>query len=394
MQRAYYKLITERIKEPRKFLQIVEGPRQVGKSTVIKQVLKTTDMPWLHFAADNVPATSNYWINECWMAARNKMVVENLAELLLVIDEVQKISNWAEAVKKEWDADTFNDINIKVILLGSSRVRLEKGLSESLKGRFEVIRMPNWSYQEMQEAFDMTLDEYIYFGGYPGAADLRKDIDRWHEYIKSSIIDATINNDILIDTPISKPALLRQTMELSSAYSGQLLSLTKMIGQLQDAGNTTTITNYLNLLKQSGMVCGLQKYTLDQARRRASVPKYQVFNNALMSLYAEHDFSSARQDHRIWGRFVESAAGAHILNCAYINNFDVFYWREENLEVDFVLAKNSRIVAIEVKSNNEKDTAGLHAFEERFHPHRTMIVGVGGLSLENFFKSDLKVLFE
>ena len=394
MQRAYFKIVTGRIKEPRKFIQIIEGPRQVGKSTLIKQILKTTDVTWMHFAADNVPTSQNYWISECWSAARNKMAVENLSELLLVIDELQKLTNWAEAVKKEWDADTFNDVNIKVILLGSSRVRLEKGLSESLKGRFEVIRMPNWSFQEMQEAFGMSMDEYIYFGGYPGAADLRHDLDRWQEYIKSSIIDATINNDILIDTPISKPSLLRQTIELSSAYSGQMLSLTKMIGQLQDAGNTTTIANYLNLLKQSGMVCGLQKFTLDQARRRASVPKYQVFNNALMSLYSEHDFSSARQDHRFWGRVVESAAGAHILNCAYTNNFEVFYWREENLEVDFVIKKNSRIIAIEVKSNHEKDTAGLHAFEERFHPYRTMIVGEGGVTLESFFKSDLKIFFE
>jgi hypothetical protein len=394
MQRTYFKIVTERIKEPRKFIQIIEGPRQVGKSTLIKQILKTTDVPWMHFAADNVPTSQNYWISDCWSAARNKMAVENLSELLLVIDELQKLTNWAEAVKKEWDADTFNDVNIKVILLGSSRVRLEKCLSESLKGRFEVIRMPNWSFQEMQEAFGMSMDEYIYFGGYPGSADLRHDLDRWQEYIKSSIIDATINNDILIDTPISKPYLLRQTIELSSAYSGQMLSLTKMIGQLQDAGNTTTIANYLNLLKQSGMVCGLQKFTLDQARRRASVPKYQVFNNALMSLYSEHDFSSARQDHRFWGRVVESAAGAHILNCAYTNNFEVFYWREENLEVDFVIKKNSRIIAIEVKSNNEKDTAGLHAFEERFHPYRNMIVGEGGVTLESFFKTDLKVLFE
>ena len=239
----------------------------------------------------------------------------------------------------------------------------------------------------------MSMDEYIYFGGYPGAADLRHDLDRWQEYIQSSIIDATINNDILIDTPISKPALLRQTVELSSAYSGQMLSLTKMLGQLQDAGNTTTIANYLQLLNQSGMVCALSKYAADQARRRASVPKYQVYNNALMTLFCEQDFVSARANHKLWGRIVESAVGAHILNCAYINKFQVYYWREGDKEVDFVLVKDSKVVAIEVKSNAEKDTAGLHEFAERFHPHRTMIVGEGGIALATFFSSDLKALF-
>ena len=393
IQRSHFQTIVARIKEPRKFIQIVEGPRQVGKSTLIKQVLRSISTPWMHFAADNVPATRSAWISDCWASARNKLQMEHLPELLLVIDELQKLQNWAEVVKKEWDADTFNDINIKVVLLGSSRVRLEKGLSESLKGRFETIKMPNWSLSEMQQAFGFTIDEYIYYGAYPGAADLRHDLDRWQEYISASIVDATINNDILMDTPIAKPALLRQTFELSSAYSGQMVSLTKMIGQLQDAGNTTTLAHYLELLAQSGMVCGLSKFAMDKARRRNSVPKYQVFNNALMSLYCEHDFATAHADHKLWGRLFESAVGAHIMNCAYTGRFEVYYWREGKSEVDFVLIKNSKIVAVEVKSNHDKDTSGLHVFNELFHPHRSVLVGEEGISVETFLHSDLKELF-
>ena len=393
-QRPYFKTIAARINEPRHFIQIIEGPRQVGKSTLIKQVLQSAEMPWLHFSADNVPATRQAWISDCWATARNRMQAENLNHLLLVIDEVQKLSNWAEVVKKEWDADTFNDIDIRVILLGSSRIRLERGLSESLKGRFEVIKMPNWSFTEMRDAFGMSLDEYIYYGAYPGAAVLYRDLDRWREYIRSAIVDATINNDILIDTPVAKPALLRRTFELSSAYSGQQVSLTKMLGQLQDAGNTTTLTHYLDLLGQCGMVCGLPKFAIDKARRRASIPKYQVYNNALLSLYCEHDFASARADHQLWGRLYESAVGAHIINCAYTSHFDVYYWRDGNKEVDFVLVRNSRVVAVEVKSNHQKDTAGLHAFQDMYHPHRTLVVGDEGLALETFLCSDLQFLFE
>ena len=393
IQRKQYQLLMSRIKEARKCIQVVEGPRQVGKSTLIKQVLHATDTPWLHFATDNVVTSGNEWISECWNTARNKMQIEHLSELLLVIDEVQRLSHWSDAVKKEWDADTFNDVNIKVILLGSSRVMLERGLSDSLKGRFEVIRMPNWSFAEMRDAFGTTLDEYIYYGGYPGAAEYISDPDRWRNYIRSSIVDATINNDILMDSPIGKPALLRRTFELSAAYSGQMLSLTKMIGQLQDAGNTTTLSGYLDLLDQSGMVCGLQKFATNQVRRRASVPKYQVYNNALLSFYSDEDFLTARSNHKVWGRFYESAVGAHIINCAYTSNFRVFYWREENDEVDFVLVRNSRIVAIEVKSNDTTDTVGLHCFEKMFQPYRTIIVGAGGIPLETFLSFDPVELF-
>lgn len=393
IQRSYFETIASRVNEPRKFLQIIEGPRQVGKSTLIKQVLKSTSLPWVHFTADNVPATRTAWISDCWATARNKLRMEHLPQLLLVIDEIQKLKNWGEVVKKEWDDDTFNDVPIKVILLGSSRIRLEKGLSESLKGRYETIKMPNWTLKEIQEGFGMTTDEYIYFGSYPGAADLRHDLDRWQEYISSSIVDATINNDILMDTPIAKPALLRQTFELSSAYSGQLVSLTKMLGQLQDAGNTTTLTHYLDLLNQAGMVCGLNKYAVDKARRRNSIPKYQVYNNAMMSLYCEHDFQSARADHKLWGRLFESAVGAHIMNCSYTNRFKVYYWREDGKEVDFVLVKDTKVVAIEVKSNHDKDTSGLHIFQDLFRPFRTVLVGEGGIDIDTFLRSDLKELF-
>lgn len=394
IQRKQYQTLVSRIKEPRKCIQVIEGPRQVGKSTLIKQVLKDIDVPWLHFSTDNVATTGNGWLNACWSTARTKMHIEHLDELLLVVDEVQRLPRWSDAVKQEWDADTFNDVNIKVVLLGSSRVLLERGLSDSLKGRFEVIRMANWSFAEMHDAFGITEDEYIYYGGYPGAADFIGDPDRWRNYIRSSIVDATINNDILMDSPIAKPALLRRTFELSAAYSGQQLSLTKMVGQLQDAGNTTTLSAYLDLLDQSGMVCGLQKFAMNQVRRRASVPKYQVYNNALLAFYSDYDFASARADHRVWGRFYESAVGCHIVNCAYMGNFRVFYWREGSDEVDFVLVRNSRVVAIEVKSNTVADTAGLHRFAEMFHPYRSLIVGDGGISLSTFFASDLTDLFD
>ncbi len=392
-KRSEYKTIKLRLEEPRKLIQVLVGPRQIGKSTVVKQVLKDIAIPYLFYSADNVPASNRAWVSDCWEASRSLLKNKGYDCLVLVIDEIQKIANWSEVVKKEWDGDTFNERNIKVLLLGSSRVLLEKGLSESLAGRFEEIRMAHWSYSEMKNAFGISLDQYMYYGAYPGAISLIDDDDRFRNYIQSAIIDSTINKDILMDSPVGKPALLRQTFELGAAYSGELLSLNKMLGSLQDAGNTSTLLSYLNLLNDSGLVCGLHKFSIDMARRKASIPKLQVYNNALKLVYYNTSFDKAIVDRRMWGRIFESAVGAYLINQAFKYRYDVFYWRERNLEVDFVLRRGDAIVAVEVKSNAEKDTRGLQEFRNRFHPQNAFIVGDGGISAEDFMSMDINALF-
>lgn len=392
-KRAEYQTITDRLKEQRRFIQVVMGARQIGKSTVVKQVLKDLDAPYQFYSADNVPATNSAWISNCWAAVRSLKESNGWDSVILVVDEIQKISNWSEVVKKEWDDDTFHDRDIKVLLLGSSRVLLEKGLSESLAGRFEQIRMSHWSYGEMKECFGFSLDQYLYYGGYPGAASLIDDTDRFQQYIQSSIIEATINKDILMDTPISKPALLRQTFELGAAYSGSLLSLNKMLGALQDAGNTATLAGYINLLNDSGLLGGLQKYSIDTARRKASIPKLQVYNNALKTVYSPLTFEQAITDRKAWGHIFESGIGAYLISQSFVHRFEVFYWRERNDEVDFILRKKGSVVAIEVKSNAEKRTEGLEKFRELFKPQKSFIIGDGGIGAEEFFSMDIKKLF-
>lgn len=392
-KRSEYKTIKSRMEEPRRFIQVVMGPRQIGKSTVVKQVLKDMNTPYQFFSADNVPASDQAWLSNIWESTRVLLKSGGHDSIILVIDEIQKIQNWSEVVKKEWDADSFHDRNIKVLLLGSSRVLLEKGLSESLAGRFEEIRMSHWSFGEMQECFGFSLEQFVYYGGYPGSASLIGDEDRFQQYIQSSIIDATINKDILMDTPIGKPALLRQTFELGAAYSGSLLSLTKMVGSLQDAGNTSTLAGYLGLLNDSGLLVGLQKYSVDAARKRASIPKLQVYNNALKTIYNGMTLEQVVADRKAWGHIFESAVGAYIVNEAFKHRFEVTYWRDGNDEVDFVLKKNNSIVAIEVKGNAEKRTAGLDEFKKKFNPINAFIVGPEGVKPEDFLKMDLRKLF-
>ena len=384
-QRKQYNTLLARMQEKRHFIQVIMGPRQVGKTTLMKQVVGAAGIPYVFYPADAVPATQLSWISDCWNAARAKMRVEGLKEFILVIDEIQKINGWSEVVKKEWDSDTFYDVNLKVILLGSSRVMLDKGLSDSLQGRFERIILTHWSYAEMRDAFGFSLDQYIYYGAYPGAAGLINDEDRWRDYITGSIVDATINKDILVNEKIAKPALLRQAFELSAAYSGKELSLTKMIGQMQDAGNTTTVTGYLNLLSQVGLVCGLNKYAVDMARKKNSVPKHQVYNNALKNIYCEKPFADAVMNRALWGRLFESAIGAHIISNSYAGDYNVYYWRTKpGCEVDYVLEKQGHLLAIEVKSNDDPGNTGLTEFKAQFKPYLALVVGDGGMNAEDF----------
>lgn len=388
-QRKQFNIVLSRIKEPRGKIQVVVGPRQVGKSTLMDQVLAQCPIPYSLAKADNVDSNDSNWIKRVWESARGTMTVKKETEHLLVIDEIQKITNWSEAVKEEWDWDCTNKLQLKVVLLGSSRLMIQSGLSESLAGRFELIRMGHWSLTEMQDAFGFSLDQYMYFGGYPGAAQFVHDETRWKRYIKDSIITPAVEKDIKLTTNIYKPVLMKRLFHLSCNYSALELSLTKMLGQLQDAGNVTTLANYLGILEQCQLVCGLQKYANDEARKYNSSPKYQVFNNALLTANQRGKFETIRSDSELWGRWVESAIGAHLLNSAEEQDYQVFYWRERNDEVDYIVATDDGCVAFEVKSGRRKMNSGMKEFEKAFKPVHSYIIGTGGISFEDFLKTDV-----
>ena len=393
-QRKYYHIIKERINEERFAIQVVAGPRQVGKTTVVGQVLDDIEMPFLSETADSVDPNNPEWISSIWANARSIMQVRRYNEFLIVIDEIQKLNNWSEFVKKEWDSDTRNKINIKVILLGSSRLLIKKGLTESLAGRYELIRMGHWSFDEMRDAFGFDINQYIYYGGYPQGAKYIQNEKRWRDYIKDSIIDPVVSKDILMTTTIYKPALLKQLFELSCDYSGEILSLTKMLGQLNDAGNVTTLSNYIDLLNDCQAVTKLYKYANDNARKFNSIPKYQVFNTALMSANTGRGFEKEFTDSKRWGRWVESAVGAYLVGNAEEYGYKVYYWREDNYEVDFVLEKKGVLIAIEVKSGRRTTNEGIAIFNKKFSPKMAFVVGSGALSIEEFLTLDLEMLFD
>lgn len=393
-KRRQFDELKSRIEEVRNKIQVISGPRQVGKSTLVKQVLKEISIDFTFISADNVEKNNVSWINEVWETARQRMKLKKTSEYLLVIDEVHKVNNWSEAVKKEWDADTFKDVNIKVVILGSSRLLIKDGLTESLAGRYELIHMSHWSFKEMKEAFGMDLEHYIFFGGYPGGVGFINNEVRWRKYIKDSIVAPAIAHDILMTKTIYKPELMKQLFELGCTYSGEEIALTKLLGQLQDAGNITTLANYLSTLNESHLLCGLQKYANDNARKYNSVPKMMVYNTALLSSLYGLNYSQVFTNPKMWGRWVESAVGTHLLNMANELDYRIYYWRERNDEVDFILEYNRQCIAIEVKSGRRTTNAGISVFKEKFRPLHTFIVGNGGIPLEEFLSSDLKYLFE
>ncbi|MGE0803485.1 MAG: ATP-binding protein [Lautropia sp.] len=381
-QRPQAGTLAKRLAEPRRFMQVVTGPRQVGKSTLVQQVTEGLRVPVRYASADEPTLRAADWIGQQWEATR---LEAGKGGALLVLDEIQKIPSWSETVKRLWDEDTRVKRPLKVVLLGSAPLLITSGLTESLAGRFETLHLPHWSLAEMRKAFGWSLDQYLFHGGYPGAAPLIGEPARWSRYVADSLIETSIARDVLLLSRVDKPALLRRLFDLACHYSGQVLSYTKMLGQLQDAGNTTTLAHYLDLLAGAGMVRGLPKYAGDAARQRGSSPKLQVLNTALMTATSGLSLAEARADREFRGRLAESAVGAHLANAAAAGDCEVYYWRERNHEVDFVVKAGRRLTAIEVKSGRAPLAhAGSAAFAQAFKVHRTLLVGGDGVPLEDF----------
>lgn len=392
-KRTLFETISKRLGERRRFIQVILGPRQVGKTTVIQQVLQEIKIPF-HYAAADLPAPPDtQWISRQWDLARIK--TERSTGVVLVLDEIQKVAHWSDEVKRLWDEDGRLGNNIRVVLLGSSSLLIQKGLSESLGGRFELIRFPHWAWTEMRDCFGWSPDQYVFFGGYPASASLISDENRWGSYIRDSLIETAISKDILLLNRVEKPVLLRQLFVLSCEYGAQILSYQKILGQLQDAGNTVTIAHYQRLLEGAFLIRGLQKWSASAVRLRNSSPKWLPLNTGLVTALSNRTFEEWRNDPVLWGRLVEVAVGAHVANKGGLEGVEVYYWREGNSEVDFILRKGNDVTAIEVKGGQRRSgIEGLTAFKKRYPRAKTLIVGVSGMGLKEFFETPIAKLIK
>lgn len=385
-RRRIFDLLASRLRESPSRLQVVSGPRQVGKTTVVRQALEATDASSHYASADDPALRDSAWLEAQWEEGRR--LSRDRGRAILAIDEIQKVDSWAETVKRLWDEDRGAGRPLRVVLLGSAALLVQQGLSESLAGRFELIRAPHWSYAEMRQAFGFDLDEFIYFGGYPGAAGLIDDEQRWVAYVLDSIVETTISRDLLLLTRVDKPALLRSLFRLVCDYSSQIVSYQKLTGQLQDAGNTTTLAHYLDLLAASGLAVGLEKYSAGKIRQRRSTPKLLTLDTALVSATSGRTFEESREDRGHWGRLTETAVGAHLW-ATRDPRAEILYWRDRGKEVDFVVERGPELTAIEVKSGRRRDgLPGMAAFETRFGVARKQLIGGDGTPLDAFLTSE------
>ena len=388
-QRHIVSVIESRINEPRRFMQIIIGPRQTGKSTAVRQALR--GFPHRSISVEATKGESDAdWLRAQWYQARN---LARRGPALLVVDEVQYVTNWSPVVKTLWDEDAAAGIDLRVVLTGSSATLLQEGLEESLAGRFELIESTHWTYPECAEAFGYTLEEFLFFGGYPGAAPLRRDRRRWSRYMNSSVIEPSIVNDALRSNEVRNPELMRRLFAVGAPYSGQEISYRKLLGQLDDRGNTATIAHYLQLLANAGIMSGLQKYDPKLLRSKASSPRLLVHDTGLMSASYGRKRDALLSDPELRGRLVESAVGAYLLNRSYSGELEVFWWREGDLEVDFVVACEDAVTAIEVKSGRVKPTRGMAEFIVRNPEARSLVVGSPSCSLEEFLSDDVELFY-
>ncbi|MEN9670724.1 MAG: hypothetical protein RL018_1001 [Pseudomonadota bacterium] len=346
-QRAFVATLSERFSAHQPLIQVLTGPRQVGKTTGVRQLLAQGAWPHHYANADDVLASDRSWLLAQWQQA---LLLGDGA--LLVIDEVQKVANWPETIKALWDAQPAR---LRVLLLGSSALQIQAGVTESLAGRFELLRVYHWTFAELKDAFGYDLPRYLAYGGYPGAAALDLDPDRWYAYMKDAIVEAVIGKDILHSHRVSNPALFRQAFQILCAYPAQEISYTKLLGQLQDRGNTDLVKQYIHWYEGAFLLHALQKYSPKAWLSRSSSPKMLPACPALYSM-AEGVNVAQNADQR--GRAFELAVGAELVQ----QPGQVFYWRERNEEVDFVYQYRDSLYAIEVKSGRKKSTKGLDAF--------------------------------
>lgn len=390
-KRAITHTIIARLSEKRKFIQIILGPRQVGKSTAIRQAMKELSYSGVYALADLPTPPDHEFIAQNWNEARKQE--KGGKKVILVLDEIQKIEGWSNIVKKFWDEDTHEGRNIQVVLLGSSALMIQKRLPESLAGRFEIIRFPHWSYIECRKAFGCNLEDYIFYGGYPGGYELTNDEKRWKQFITDSLIETAITRDIMFLADIQKPVLLRKLLYLGCEYGGQILSYGKILGDLNDVGSKLTLMNYQRYLEAAFLMGGLQAWKGSGILRQKSSPKWLPLNTALMTALSTKPKKEMMNDKKIYGRLVEVAIGAYLYNQALVNRFEVYYWREENNEIDFVVRNGEKLLGIEVKTGFEYGGKAFEIFKKRYPKAQTLLIGEYGEDVEKFLGTSIEKYF-
>ena len=366
--RGLAEVIRARIDEKRPLIQVVLGPRQVGKTTALQTALNQRGF----YASADYPTPLPYTVLEEWW---QKALTH--PDKILAIDEIQKIPGWSEVLKKLWDR---SDRILKVVVTGSSALLVEKGLKETLAGRFELIRAEHWNFAEARDIFGLSLESFIDFGCYPGSVSLMYNPERWSQYVRDSIVEPALGRDILQLHPVDRPALLRQIFGVAVSLPCQIVSLQKLQGQLQGKGALTTLQHYLRLLSDAYLVSSVEKYHTSPFRSKKSSPKLLIHDNGLIRAFRRPVSDTLTPEER--GRYFENAVGARFLEAGW----NIFYWKERELEVDFVvLSPEGKKMAVEVKTSETtlKELAGLLKFCQVHPDFEPCLLSLQGQHFQN-----------
>ena len=361
----YIEILPKRFESKQPLLQVILGPRQVGKTTtVLKLINEQYAERGMYVSADQVFNADAQWLRTCWLEAQ-------AGEKILFIDEIQKSHNWAEAIKALYDESKRIKKLFPCVLLGSSSLEIQKGLTESLTGRFQLIRAHHWNYQESKKGYNLSFEKYLSYGGYPGSYQFIDSAD-WADYVKNSIISTAVEKDILQFRTVKNPALFKQAFDILVSYPAQEISYNKLLGQLQDRGNVELIKYYISLFEGAFLIKTLEKYSPKTIKRKSSSPKILPLAPCMPSLQWGGEHTSAER-----GRIFELIVGCQLVRTGE----ELFYWREGNAEVDFVLKQGKNVWAIEVKSGRKKSDKGLQQFKKNFPSAHTAMI-----TEENYFE--------
>lgn len=380
--------LLKRLGEGAALPQIVIGPRQIGKTTAIGQTVGS--LSGKGFAAvladaDAMAAPPEKWVVEHWRKAH--ALAGTGKPTILAFDELQKVPGWSEIVKREFDVSQRSNAGPRprIVISGSSALLVSKGMRESMAGRFELIRFPHWGLAEERAAFAVDIETHVALGGYPRRREFLPDTGRFLDYVRDSIIESVLSKDLLLLNPVDKPVLLRRLFEFACHHPAEVVSLQKMLGQLTDKGNVTTIAHYLDLLAAAFLVTPIQKYSPEILRIRSSSPKLIVMAQALLAAVQDKKPDALARDREQYGRWVENAVGAHLLR----SGLEVFYWRDRDREIDFVARKGRAVMAVEVSVSPKKHTPdSLKRLARKIGIARSVVVGPQGVALESFLLRD------
>ena len=397
-------VMRQRLAEPPPgHVQVLTGPRQVGKTTLLLELAKHWGKRALYIAADTPEASLPGWWEQQWQRA------EQLAQdrgAVLLIDEIQYLAHWSRLLKAGIDRLRRERIALHVVVSGSSSLHIGKGARETMAGRFERLQLLHWSAAELAERFGVSaakaVEQAVQYGSYPGAVSLLSNVNRWRDYVRHSIMEPAVGRDLMMLETIRRPALLRQVFALCTGHPSEIISLQKLCGQLTDKGSLETVAHYLHVLEEAYLVAAIPKYSEKALRQRSAPPKLVVLSNAFLASTSNRPPPQSDTEPERWGRWVENACLAHAWNAGQ----QVCYWRAEPYEVDMVLNGAWGRWAIEVKSGpyGLNDLTGLLEFCRRHRQFSPVVLfnsgdepvardtGIRALSWRSYLLSGLSEL--